>query len=68
MHKEFVHMECEVSDSQKYIKIQVARLKTECATCGRRVSCGESLLSESYVNLHQLNDDLRGGKQNRSKQ
>ena len=68
MHKEFVRIECEVSDSQKYIKFKVARLKTECVTCDRRISCGESLLSESHVNLHQLNDNLRGGKQKRSKQ
>ena len=32
-------------------------MKIECATCDRRVSCGESLLSESHVNLHQLNDN-----------
>ena len=68
MHKEFVRIECEVSDSQKFIYIQVAHLKTECATCDWGVSCGESLLSESHVSLHQLNDNLRGGKQKRSKQ
>ena len=68
MHKEFVRIECEVSDSQKYIKFKVARLKTECVTCDRIVSCGENLLFESHVNLHQLNDILRGGKQKRSKQ